>query len=255
MRAIGALAGTTLRELTRNKLFYNLLIFALLFISASLLLASLSIGQWGRIITDVGLATVELAAVLIASVIGASMLAGEIERRTLYVVLAKPVSRAEFVLGKYAGLLSAVVVNVAVQALAIVAVLRLAGWTPNAATWAALLLTLVEAALLASFALLFSAFSTPTLSATFTLAIFAIGHLSDQIAGLGAHAKSRVVQVVSRWCARTLPNLTLLNVKPQAANMLPVSGRYVAAATAYGLAYAAIVLLVAIAVFQRRDLR
>jgi ABC-type transport system involved in multi-copper enzyme maturation permease subunit len=249
-----AIALNTARELARNKLLYLLLLFALLLIGASLLLASLTIGQWERIINDVGLATVQLGGVLVAVLVGAGVVAGEVDRRTLYVALAKPVSRGAFVAGRYLGLCATLFVIVALEGIALSAVLAAAGFPMGATGAAALLLIFVELVVLAGLATLFSTFTTTTLAAILALATFVIGHLAGELAALAAQAEgpqSWVLLLISR----IVPRLDLLDLKAHAANQLPIDPAFVASVAAHGLGYATATLLLGMAVFARRDLK
>src|SRR5207237_2029813 len=127
VRSTGLIALNTMRELLRNKLLYNLLFFAVLLIASSLFIAQLTIGQWDRIILDMGLGAAELTGVLIAVLIGVSLVAGEIDRKTIFPTLAKPLSRSAFIAGRYAGLATMLSVNVAVMAVSVAVVLHIAG--------------------------------------------------------------------------------------------------------------------------------
>src|SRR3954469_16050526 len=110
-----AIAGNTVRELVRSKLLYNLLVFAVLLIGGSLFVAQLTVGDFARIMIDMGLVAIELVGALIAVLIGVSVVAGEVERRTIYATLAKPLSRTTFLMGRYAGVLVILAVNVVVM--------------------------------------------------------------------------------------------------------------------------------------------
>lgn len=254
MRPLMALAGNTVTELVRNKLLYVLLVFALLLIVSSVLLAQLTVGQWERIINNVGLATVHLAGALIATLVGVGLIAGEIDRRTAYVVLAKPVSRTGFVVGKYLGLCASLFLIVLVMGGALAAVLGAAGFPMGATGGAALLLTFVELCVLAAFAVVFSSFTTTTLGVIFTLSIFLIGHAVTEMQAFAARSEGVMATLVG-IAARALPNLELFNLKTQAANQLEVSGTYVLASLGYGVVYAGLSLTVAALFFSRRDLK
>ena len=128
-RSVRVVALNTIRELLRNKLLYNLLFFAVLLIASSLFIAQLTIGQWDRIILDIGLAAAELSGVLIAILIGVSVVAGEIDRKTIFPTLAKPITRGAFLAGRYAGLSAMLAVNVTVMTGSVAIVLRMAGYS------------------------------------------------------------------------------------------------------------------------------
>src|SRR5207248_3641687 len=124
LRVVAAIAGNTVRELIRSKLLYNLLLFAVLFTGASLLVAQLTIGNWSRIILDMGLGAIEISGVLVAVIIGVGLVAGEVQRKTILPTLAKPVPRWAFCLGRYAGLVALLAANVALMLVVLALVLR-----------------------------------------------------------------------------------------------------------------------------------
>jgi ABC-type transport system involved in multi-copper enzyme maturation permease subunit len=134
-------------------------------------------------------------------------------------------------------------------------VLHLAGYGLSLTALEACLLIGVELALMAAVATLFSSFSTPVLAAGFSIAFFLIGHLLGDLRGFGDRSKSALARSLTVVFYRMLPDLELLNLKAQAASQLPVDGRFVLRSGAYGLAYAAALVVLASIVFQRRDLK
>src|SRR2546426_10162919 len=164
---VAAIARNTFREAVRDRVLYNLVIFALLLIAGAIFLGELSAGQEAKIIIDLGLSSILLFGVFIAIFVGVGLVYKEIERRTLYAILAKPLGRGEFLLGKYLGLCLTLLVNVAIMgvglSLALVYVKR--GWNPLVARiWPAILLLYIELIILTGVAMLFSSFSSPALS-------------------------------------------------------------------------------------------
>ena len=254
MSAVVAIAGNTVREFVRGKLLYNLLLFAALFVAGSLLVAQLTIGNWVRIILDMGLGAMEVAGVLLAIVIGVGIVAGEVQRKTILSTLAKPVPRWKFCAGRYAGLVLLLVVNAAVILAVLGLVLRLAGYSLGRTTLQAVALLCVEFAVLASVAVLFASFSTPILAGSYAFALFFIGHLLPDLRAFAEKSQSALGGNVARGFYLLLPDLELLNLKAHASNELPVAAAYVWRAAGYGTAYAAVVLAVAILIFSRRDL-
>ena len=254
MKAIVIIAGNTVRELIRSKLLYNLMLFAGLFVAGSLLVAQLTIGNWLRIIVDMGLSVLEVAGALMAIVIGVGIVAGEIQRKTILPTLAKPVPRWTFCAGRYAGLVALLAVNAGLILLLLRAVLWLAGYELGTTSLQAGILICVELAVLAAVALLFASFSTPILAASYAFSIFFIGHLLPDLKTFAEKSKSPMGAALARGFYLLLPDLELLNLKAQAANQLPVPGAYVWHAAGYGIAYAAVVLALAIFIFSRRDL-
>ena len=252
---ISTIAANTVRELIRSKLLYNMVIFAALLIASSMFVAELTIGQWDRIILDQGLAALEIGGSLIAVLVGVNLIAGEVERRTIFPTLAKPLTRTSFVLGRYLGLVAVLVGNVCLMLAVLASVLKLAGYNLSFAAVAAVLLIAVELALLAAVAMLFSSFSTPMLASGFSLSFFLIGHLLGDLRTFADRSTSETAKQVSAVFYRLLPDLELLNLKSRAANGLEVDGRFVAASAAYGLGYAAVLIVLGILIFSRRDLK
>src|SRR3954464_14844977 len=255
LRAARFIALNTMRELLRNKLLYNLLFFAVLLIASSLFIAQLTIGQWDRIILDMGLAAAELAGVLIAILIGVSVVAGEIERKTIFPTLAKPVARGAFIAGRYGGLASMLAVNVVVMTASVALVLRMAGYSLSRTAAAAALLIFVELLVMSAAAIFFSSFTTPILASAFSLSLFLIGHLVGSLRLFAEKSKSAAARALTLAAYRLLPDLELFNLKAQAANELPVPHGAATTAALYGAAYAAICLLLAMVIFARRDLK
>ncbi len=252
---LAVVAGNTVRELVRSKLLYNLLIFAVLLIAGSLFVAQLTVGQWDRIILDLGLAAIQLSGILVAVLIGVSLLAGEIDKRTLYPTLARPIARSTFLLGRFAGLSLILATNVAVMLGCLAGVLDMAGYSVTAVTLSASLLILVELILMGAFALFFSSFTTPVLAAAFSLSMFLIGHLLGDLKSFGTRSHSAAAKGLTELAYWLLPDLELLNLKSQAASQLPVAGEVVRLGVLYGLAYAGVVLAAAVLLFRARDLK
>src|SRR5207237_9324739 len=165
------IARNAFREAVRDRVLYNLVLFVLVLIVSAIFLGELSAGEEAKITVDLGLSAMLLFGVFIAVFVGVGLVYKEIERRTLYAILSKPIVRGEFLLGKYLGLCLTLLVNVAVMglglSLALVYVKR--GWDPLVTCiWPAILLLYVELIILTGVAMLFSSFSSPALSALLT---------------------------------------------------------------------------------------
>jgi Cu-processing system permease protein len=253
MQLLMVVAGNTFRETIRDKILYNLVLFAVLLIGASVLLGTLTIGEQARIVNDLGLAAINLVAVIIAVFVGIGLVTKEIERRTVYTILARPITRVQFVLGKYMGLGLIVVVNVAIMFGMFLGTIWLTGNTIHVSLFQAVELILVETLLVMAIALFFSTFSSSTLSATITLGLFVIGHLTSDLKGMAEKSQSQFTEAALTALYYVCPNLEMLNIKGQAASGLLVEAGYQATATAYGLLYAGLLLTGACLIFQRRD--
>lgn len=247
------IALNTFRENLRDKILYNLLLFAVLLMGASILLADLSIMEHYKIMTDMGLAAINLVGVIIAIFVGIGLVSKEIERRTIYTIIARPISRAQFVVGKYLGLVTTLIVNVAIM----LAVYLLTLWASHAPVhWAlvqAVQLIVVELMLVTAIALFFSTFSSATLSAILTIGLYIIGHLTTDLRGLAQKSQSDAVKAVVNGVYYLCPNLDMLNMKGQAAMGIAIPLSYQALATSYGLLYAGMLLVGACLIFQQRD--
>src|SRR5713101_3262266 len=173
---INAIALNTFREAIRNRILYVLLVFAVVMISFSQILSLLTVGSEEKIIKDFGLASIDVFGVLTSVFIGVGLVSREIERRTVYTLLAKPIHRFEFVLGKYGGLVITLLVNTTVMALWFFLVLALKGMFDPRLVLAVLLLYL-QFLLITAIAVFFSCLSSPILSSVLTLALYVIGHL------------------------------------------------------------------------------
>lgn len=253
-----AIARNAFREAVRDRVLYNLVLFVLLLIAGAIFLGELSAGQDAKIIVDLGLSAMLLFGVFIAIFVGVGLVYKEIERRTLYAILSKPISRGQFLLGKYLGLCLTLLVNVLIMglgvSLALVYVRR--GWDPLVfKIWPAIFLIYVELMIVTGVALLFSTFSSPALSALLTFFVFIIGHFSADLKTLGNSAGS----VAARWLFRSLyyllPNLSNYSVITAAAHGYVPDVRSITLAVAYAIVYIVVLLAGATLVFGRRNFK
>jgi ABC-type transport system involved in multi-copper enzyme maturation permease subunit len=268
MRAVGAIAVSVFRESVRDKVLYNLVLFAILLIGASYLLGQLTAGQDVKIIKDLGLSATSIFGLFIAIFIGIGLVSKEVERRSIYSLLAKPIHRSQLVAGKYAGLTLTLAINVATMGAALYAVLAYmaAGVAPETqrawdapaldpALAKAILLIFVELMLVTAIAIFFSTFSTPVLSAAFTFALFIVGHFSSDLRNFDQAVDSPAAVRVARALYWVLPNLAQFDVKSAVVHGQPVPVGYLAVATAYAAVYIALLLTLAMYVFSRRDFK
>lgn len=255
MRAIGIIALNTFRETLRDKILYNLLFFAVTLIGGSVLLGELTIMEHHKIVTDMGLAAINGVGVVIGMFVGIGLVSKEIERRTIYTIMARPITRTQFILGKYAGLSITLIVNVLVM----LGVYVLTLWASEAPVSFALLqavqLMVVEVLVVTAIALFFSTFTSATLSAILTVGVFIIGHLTTDLKGIAEKSKGGIAKDLMTALYYVCPNLEVLNIKGQAAmgRLAPMS--YQLLTSAYGLIYAALLIALACLIFERREFR
>jgi len=252
---IAAIAWNTFREAVRDRILYSILAFALLLIGASVILAGLSIGQESRIVKDLGLASTTLFGTFIAIFLGITLVSKEIERRTIYVIIPKPISRPGFLIGKYCGLVLTLMVTVGVMGLM---VFLLSGLVDGVLTPTLLIaagLDFVALMIITAVALLFSTFSTPTLSAILTVAVFVIGRLSGDLTVFAEQFADPILRRLIWVMYLTLPDLGRFQFGSRVVQGLPLVPADIGMAAAYGLAYMSFLLLLAITIFQRRDFK
>lgn len=249
-----SIALNTFRENLRDKLLYNLLIFALLMIGSSLILMRLTLGEFHRLILDIGLGSINFFGVLIAIFVGIGLVSKEIEKKTIYTIVSKPVARFQFLLGKYLGLSLTLLINTAIMAGGLLAVLYVQEVPIHAVLFKALGLIVVEFMVITAVALLFSTFSSATFSAIFTLALYVIGHLTPDLKAFG-EKMGGLEKTILEGMYYVLPNLDRFNLKGHVTHQLDVPAGDLLVIGLYGMAYTAFLLTVASVIFQRRDFR
>ncbi|MBI6546491.1 MAG: ABC transporter permease subunit [Cyanobacteria bacterium NC_groundwater_1444_Ag_S-0.65um_54_12] len=251
MRKIWDLAENTFRETIRDRVLNVSLLFALAMLGASVLLGTLSIGQDQKIVRDLGLAAIEFFGVAIAIFIGTSLLYRELDQRTVFIVLAKPVARHSFLLGKFCGLVATLTVLLALMTLAYVVLLLALRAFELPLLWAVALLW-VELLLLVGLSLMFSTFASPVLALVYTFSLYLTGNNLDGLKALARNARP-LVKVLAEGAYYLLPNLGHLNIKNQVVYGAPFSLGQWGLALAYGGCYTAFVLLLAVGIFARRE--
>jgi ABC-type transport system involved in multi-copper enzyme maturation permease subunit len=249
------LAANTVREAVRDKLLYNLLLFAALMIASSILLAEIQIADDTRIYRDVGLSAIALFGALIAIFVGVNLVHREIAQRTIYTMLAKPVRRWEFLLGKYLGLIGLLVIEVLVMSAFFAAVLVSKGSEFTSGLAWAIALIWCELALLTAIAIFFSSFTTPYLAGMFTVALYVIGHLLADLRQFGSNSPMPGLKQVTEALYWSLPNLDRLDIKGDAAAGVSIETLRVTWAMLYTALYSGALLFASMLLFQRRDFR
>lgn len=253
MRRVLAVAANTFRETVRERVLYNLVFFALLMTVSGLVLGQLSIRQDEKIVKDVGLAAMDLFGTAIAVLIGTGLVSKEIERRSLYPLLAKPVTRAEFFLGKFAGLVFTLLVNLTLMTAGVYATLLATGRRADPLLLAAVYPMFLGLALVVAFAMLFSTIGSSSLIASvFTVGVVVAGRFSDVV----RHAR-QVAPALPQWLLdglyALLPNYSSFDFKDRVAYGDPVPAAVLAWVTVYAVAYVGVLLGLGIRAFQSRD--
>jgi Cu-processing system permease protein len=268
MRVVPAIAVSVFRESVRDKVLYNLVLFAVGLIAVSYLLSQLTAGQDIKIIKDLGLAAMSLFGLFIAIFIGIGLVSKEVEKKSIYALLAKPVKRHELILGKYAGLVLTILVNLAIMTAAYYAVLGGMAWVDGSwfrphweapaldpALLKAIAMIFLQLAIITAVALLFSTFSSPMLAAAFTFGLYIVGHFNADLKNFEAIVDSRPLAYFARALYYVLPNLAPLDIKNQVVHAVPVPAGYLLMNAAYAAIYITLLVGGAMAIFMRRDFK
>ncbi len=265
MNFILVIAYNAFRETVRDKILYNLVFFTI-----GLILFSLLLGQWSvfaeeNVIKDFALAVMSLSGLMMSVFVGIGLIQKEIQRKTILTLLAKPLPRWHFIVGKYLGLLLVLALNLGIMTLVFFLVLISIGVRPQPNLLLAIYLVYLEMAVITAVALLFSAFSTPMLSALFTLGVYVAGHLAGDILNhlsfihrFGARLPG--TPVISVWQERiirgvyyVIPNLENFNIRGRVVYNLPLGHHYVLNTSLYGAAFILMYLIIASLWFSKRD--
>lgn len=256
LRRIGVIAKNTFREAVRDRILYNLVLFALLIIAGAILLGELTDGQEARTIVNLGLAAMLFFGTFIAVLVGVSLVSKEIEKRTIYAIFAKPVTRSEFIAGKFLGLSLTLAVNVLVMGAGVSLALLYVGGGPLVWTiWPSIFLIYLELTVLTAVAILFSSFSSPALSALLTLFMFLIGHFSTSLRELAQGIGSSGANYFFDAIYYLLPNLSHFSFATSASHGGIPPGAMIAGASAYAVVFDIVLVAITIQIFRRRNFK
>ena len=258
MRRAGIVALNTFREAVRDRVLYNLVFFALLMMAAAVLVGQISIDIEQTVIISLGLSAISLIGLLIAIFLGVALVSKEMDKRTLYALLAKPVRRWEFLLGKFGGLVLTLAVNTVAMALGLLLVMLYVKHSlqrSDAVVLVAVYFILLKLALIVALALLFSCFTTPLLAILVTVGLYVVGLYVQELRNMPIEVLSPAMAAFTKWLSYLLPNFENYNIMAMAAHGRAVPGVLIEQNTLYTVVYCTIVLMAAAAVFSRRNLK
>jgi ABC-type transport system involved in multi-copper enzyme maturation permease subunit len=254
---LSAITLNTFREAVRDRVLYNLVLFVLLLVASAPVISQISIGMEKLMLVNLGLSSISLFGVIIAIFVGIGLVSKEIEKKTLYTILARPVRRWEFIAGKYLGLLLTLVVNAALMTVGFYLALLVFIHDLHPADGmllVAIYFIILQFMMMVAITLLFSTFSTPIFSAIFAFSLFVIGTFGNDLRNFAAMSHG-----ATRWLATAaayiMPNFASLNVISQVAHEQSVGGQLVLFNTVYSLLYSVAVTAAAVLVFERRNLK
>ena len=255
MRAIRAIAANTFREAIRDRILYLFVGFALALVVSTKLFGMLTVGDEAKIVKDIGLAAIQFFSMLIAVMMSMLLVSREVDSRTVFIILAKPVRRWQFLVGKYLGLVAIVAANLVFITLVLaVMVLAYTGqWDPMLFFAAAM--TMLEMLVLAAFAILFAVLTRPILGSLMTLAVFVVGHTSAELWLLTRQLPGTLTRGLVAVVYYLIPNLERFNFRTEVVHGLPIPPAAVGWAVVYAIAFAAVALVLAALRFRSKDLR
>ncbi|HJZ64893.1 MAG TPA: ABC transporter permease [Candidatus Acidoferrum sp.] len=258
MMRVGAVAWNTFREAVRDRVLYNLVFFALLMMASAIFMGQISLEIETIVIITVGLSAVSVIGLLIAIFTGVGLVSKEIDKRTLYALLSKPVRRWEFLVGKFAGLVLTLAVNTAAMAVGLVLALLYVKHSlerGDAAVFVAVYFIWLKIVIVISLALLFSCFTSQLLAILFTAGLYIAGLFVTEMRNLSGSKLAPITQTFFSWVSYVLPNFGNFNVMAAAAHGRSVPSGLILENTAYAILYCGIVLTAATVVFSRRNLK
>jgi ABC-type transport system involved in multi-copper enzyme maturation permease subunit len=253
---IVVIARNVFLEVIRDRILYLIALFAVLMVAASVMLPEVSAGAQDKITLDLGLAGIHLLSVIVAVFVGTGLVNKEIEKRTVLVLIAKPVSRAEFLIGKHLGLSAVLAVLIAALAAIFLAVVAFNGIEfPLQSVLISIAFMFLEVVLLTAVAILFGVFTSSLLATLLTFATYLMGHLTQDLVALGELSENPALQRVTNGLFLVLPDLERLNLRNEAIygmQLLP-DPMTMLSNVLYGLIYTALLLTIAILIFSRRQ--
>jgi len=258
-KRIAAVAFNTFKEAGRNRAFLGLMLGALFMILASLLISEMVVfDQRRRVVQDFGLFFISASGVVISVIIGVVLVFKELQRKTIYSVLSKPLHRHEFILGRYAGMVLVLLTVVVVLTLAWTLVLHLRDVAFRLVFLKAVILIAAELSIVSAVAVLFSSFSSPVLSGIFTLGVFMVGRLVYLIeelllAGKGLFVSAPQLRPLGKAAAAIFPDLSMFDISREILLEMDVPWTWVAQSVGYAASYVVILITLAMLVFRSRD--
>jgi ABC-type transport system involved in multi-copper enzyme maturation permease subunit len=255
MRAVRAIAANTVREAIRDRILYLFVGFAVVTVVSTKLFGMLTVGDESKIIKDIGLASLQFFSMLIAVMMSMILISREVDNRTVFNILAKPVRRWQFILGKYLGLVSIVAANILLITVVLMLVVLIVAGELDLMLLFAAAMTLLEMLVLAAFATLFAVLTRPILGSLMTLAIFIVGHMSADLWLLTRQLPGALTRTAVTVVYYLLPNLERFAFRTEVVHDLPISGAAVVWAVIYAGAFVAVVLFLANLRFHGKDLK
>ena len=248
-----AVSVNTFREAVRDRVLYVLLFFALGTILGSKAIGWITIGEDQKVVADISLAAISVFGALIAIFAGTNLVYKEIDKRTIYTIVSRPMWRYEFILGKYLGLAGLIgVVTFIMFAVAALYFVFLGG-TVTLTFVEAVLLIFWQLLLITAFSVLLSTLASPILGAIIVFSFYVLGHATGILIDLPAHFDGTIWKSICQGIYYLLPNLSNFDIRSEAANGVPVRPAYIVWTLVYGTIYTGMLLAFAAMAFENKD--
>lgn len=254
MKKIFKLSLVIFKEISREKIFYGLLFIGSFFLLSSVILQEMVVGEKYKVFKDIGLLSPSITGVLFITIVGANIIAKEINAKTLYVILSKPLSKGGYIISNFLALI--------LLSSTIIIAISFVGWLfllINGENWLYGFLVgayflFFELFLLSSISIFLSTFLSPYLSMVTLFIIYIAGHSLSNAIQLSQYAKNPPLQIFLRFLSYIFPNLELFNFKINLVYNLPYPKISFVFSPAYSIVYSLIFISLAILIFSKRDL-
>lgn len=255
MIKIWAIAQNTFREAVRDRILHSIIFFAFGMILLSLVLKEVTIGEQDKVVRSIAQSSIDIFASIMAMFLGISTIGKELENKTIYTLLSKPIGRAHFLLGKYCGIILTILAEVVLLSLFYTLLIGIEQGFPEPIFFASLVLVMVEMMLITACSVLCASYSSRTTASAFMLAIFVIGHLADDIWLFSSEAQTPMIRQLGQALYYLLPNFEALSIRTQSIHNESIPLMEMLYSTGYGICYTAAVLICATTLFRRRDIQ
>ncbi len=245
--------GTVLRQI-RNKVLYLLLLLSFCFIGLGSLYKVLSLGAEQKLMQDLGLAGMTLIGMVIAVFIGSNEVGKELREGTVDDLLAKPLGRDDFLLGKYLGTLIVAFINIALLAIGFSVIVYYQTGTVELSILRAIALCMLEVSVVISVAIFFATFLPEAAGAVITFLVFVGGHGAHMLPIISGKTEDVAMSVMTKALFYVLPNLHHFNLGAAVGSRVTVPWSYVACTMLYGLCYTGMLLALSVLIFRKREL-
>ena len=248
-----AIIENTFKEAARDRLLSTLLVIGFLLIASAKIVKPLALGEEAKVIKDLGLTAITLTSILVAILVGGRLVYKEIEKRTIYIMLAKPVHRYQFIFGKYLGLLMVVFFTMTVMTGGFYLMLYITSIQATFSLLLAIMMSFFELTIITALALFFSTIATPITASIFTFIVYFLSNFTRDLKALSQISPSVIVKFLANFLYYLLPNLSNFNIRSLVVHDAIINSKMIFFSILYALLYSILVLILASIIFQRKD--